>query len=441
MRLRFFYIFEHENHTTFTFMYIIILVLFYVLLPVVIIHFTERFTMVKRIGAVVIAYVFGLVLGNVGIFPAVSEAYNSLVQGKVALPADQVQALFEQGKLTANDLLHNKIAIVQDMLTTLTIPLAIPLLLFSLNFKKWFRLAGTTFLSLGLALLSVVIVVIVGFFIFRSRIPEIGKVSGMLIGIYSGGTPNLASIKTALHVDPDIFIMTHTADIVIGAVCLLFLITVAQKFFLLFLPAFKNHTNSEDTERLTREAEEMDNYKNIFSKKIFPGLLIAVLITIGIFAIGGALGMIVPQKFMMVVVILTITTLGLLFSLIPYVNRIEKTFPAGMYLIVVFCLVVSSMADLRGMINTEYLDLLLYVTLVYFGSLFVHILLSLVFRIDADTVIITSTAMIYSPPFVPVVASALKNKDIIISGLTTGIIGYVIGNYLGIFTGFVLGGL
>ena len=99
------------------------------------------------------------------------------------------------------------------------------------------------------------------------------------------------------------------------------------------------------------------------------------------------------------------------------------------------------MADLRGMINVKYLDLLLYVALVYFGSLFVHILLSIVFRIDADTVIITSTAMIYSPPFVPVVASALRNKDIIISGLTTGIIGYVIGNYLGIFTGFVLGGI
>jgi uncharacterized membrane protein len=64
----------------------------------------------------------------------------------------------------------------------------------------------------------------------------------------------------------------------------------------------------------------------------------------------------------------------------------------------------------------------------------------MIFRIDADTVIITSTAMIYSPPFVPVVAAALKNRDVIISGLTTGIIGYVIGNYLGIFTGFLLGG-
>jgi uncharacterized membrane protein len=33
---------------------------------------------------------------------------------------------------------------------------------------------------------------------------------------------------------------------------------------------------------------------------------------------------------------------------------------------------------------------------------------------------------------VPVVVSGLKNKDVLISGLITGIIGYAIGNYLGI---------
>ena len=39
-----------------------------------------------------------------------------------------------------------------------------------------------------------------------------------------------------------------------------------------------------------------------------------------------------------------------------------------------------------------------------------------------------------SPPFVPVIAAALKNKEIVVSGLIIGIIGYAIGNYLGVFT-------
>jgi len=41
-------------------------------------------------------------------------------------------------------------------------------------------------------------------------------------------------------------------------------------------------------------------------------------------------------------------------------------------------------------------------------------------------------AGIFSPPFVPVAASALKNKEIVFSGITTGIIGYAVGNYIGI---------
>ena len=182
----------------------------------------------------------------------------------------------------------------------------------------------------------------------------------------------------------------------------------------------------------------MDDFSGMFKKGVFGKLMLAVLIAIGVFALGGLVGMAVPEKSMMAAVILTITTVGLLLSLIPYINRIQKTFQAGMYIIIVFCLVVSSMADLKGIIQPEYIDLLLYVALVYFGSLFIHILLSMIFKIDADTVIITSTAMIYSPPFVPVIAGALKNKDVIISGLSAGILGYVIGNYLGIFTGLTL---
>ncbi len=420
-------------------MYIALLVAFYLLFPALIIYGTRRYSLMGKIGAVVIAYAVGLFLGNAGILPASSEAFHDLLQGRVAMPADEAQRLFEQGLITADDLLRNRIAHVQDLITTLTIPLAIPLLLFSMNIKKWLRLAGTTFLSLILALVSVVVVVFAGYYLFRDKIPELGKIAGMLIGIYSGGTPNLASIKEALNVDPEVFIMTHTADLVVGAITLLFLLTIAQRVFLLFLPPFNHSTDPAEIERLTREALEMEDYSGMFARDTFPRLLIALGLSVLIFAVGGALGMLVPPNAMMAVVILTITTLAILLSLVPWVNNIRKTYQAGMYLIIVFCLVVSSMADLRGMINVEYLDLLMYVGLVYFGSLFVHILLSMIFRIDADTVIITSTAMIYSPPFVPVVASALRNRDVIISGLTTGIIGYVIGNYLGIFTGFVLG--
>jgi len=53
-------------------------------------------------------------------------------------------------------------------------------------------------------------------------------------------------------------------------------------------------------------------------------------------------------------------------------------------------------------------------------------------KVDSDTHLIAITALIFSPPFVPVVAAILKNKQVIMTGMLVGIVGWVIGNYVGI---------
>ena len=78
---------------------------------------------------------------------------------------------------------------------------------------------------------------------------------------------------------------------------------------------------------------------------------------------------------------------------------------------------------------------MLFITWCYFGSLILHLILAKIFKVDADNFLITSTAFVFSPPFVPLVANALKNKDVIVTGITGGIIGYIIGNYLGVALG------
>jgi uncharacterized membrane protein len=58
--------------------------------------------------------------------------------------------------------------------------------------------------------------------------------------------------------------------------------------------------------------------------------------------------------------------------------------------------------------------------------------------LNVDDFLVTTTALAMSPPFVPVIAAALKNKKVIIPGLVVGIIGYAVGNYLGVFVATVL---
>jgi uncharacterized membrane protein len=416
----------------------VLLALFYFITPLIILYVCHVSKTVKKIGAVVIAYILGILAGNVGIFPRGSEVFHTLLAGKSALPGGEAQNLLEQGIITQNDLILNQLLSTQDLVMTLVIPLSIPLLLFSLDLRNSLKTLKTGILSFGIALFSLLISIVIGHLLFQNAIPESWKVSGMMVGLYTGGTPNLAALATALNVQPNIFILTHTYDLIIGIMLLFFFITIAQRLLNKFLPHFNGKGDGKKPIEIIKESEAPNNLLDYLKKKTLLPLLGAFGLAVLIFAVGGGLSLLVPKEYQMVTVILTITTLGLAVSLLPAINRIEKTFELGMYFILVFCITVASMADLRTIFQIEFLNLFLYVIIAVFGSMIIHIALSAIFKIDTDTTIITITALSTSPPFVPVVAGALKNKNIIILGITIGVVGYAIGNYLGVATAYLL---
>jgi uncharacterized membrane protein len=71
-------------------------------------------------------------------------------------------------------------------------------------------------------------------------------------------------------------------------------------------------------------------------------------------------------------------------------------------------------------------------------SVGLHFALAALFRIDADTVLITSTATIFGPAFIGPVARALRNRELVVSGLTTGLMGFAVGTYLGLAVAWLL---
>ena len=103
----------------------------------------------------------------------------------------------------------------------------------------------------------------------------------------------------------------------------------------------------------------------------------------------------------------------------------------------VFCLVFASMADI-SMFSMESMPLLVYILLAVPGALLWHGILSRIFKVDVDNFLIISVALSMSPPFVPVVASSLKNREIILPGLIIGLVGYALGNYIGILMGLLI---
>lgn len=418
---------------------IILLVIFYFTFPLVIIWMCRRWSFFRKLGSIVLAYGFGLVISTIGILPRGSDAYRTALQGDKYLPAEEVEALFTSGKISDEDILVNNIATTQDTLVAVGV-LAFPLLLFSLNIRRWLRYAKEGFFSMFLAIISIIVVVTSGFLIFRDIVPECWKVGGMLVGVYTGGTPNMVSLKLALDVEPNMFIMANTYDMVVGAITIIFFITAGPRFFRAFLPAFRKIEAAGESGDVM-DAESFEDYSGMFKKGVIMNLLKALGIAFLILGLSVGVSILVFGKMLDPVIILSITTLSIIASLFTWINRIEKTFQLGMYFVLIFSLIVASMADLRAIFSLSMLGVLGFVTWCYFGSLLLHLLLSMIFKIDADNYLITTTAFVFSPPFVPVVAVALKNKDVIITGITVGIIGYVIGNYLGVALGFFMKGL
>jgi uncharacterized membrane protein len=413
----------------------ILLVLFYIFFPLLILYLCNKYTLFERIGSVLIAYAFGLLLGNTGIFPSGSEIYLEMVDFSGFLNPDKANTLYEQGVISVYDLILNKIRRVQDLMTTITIPLALPLLLFGTDFKNFLKSAKGMILSMVFALIAVVFFIVLGYVVLKNIYDyPLWKVGGLLVGLYTGGTPNLASLKLMLNVSADQYIMTHTYDTLVSALYLFFLMSFGGRLIRKMLR--KNGKTTASVREVTKSMTELQ-WADLPKKQTLLSMGKGLLLSGLIFGISGGLSFLFKQENQMLVVILSITTLSILASLSPSVRKIRYSFDLGMYLILIFCLVVASMSDISNLMHISPW-LLFYISLVIFGTLVMHLLLSWIGGIHPDTLMITSTALICSPPFVPVIAGALKNREIVAGGLAIGILGYAIGNYLGFFLAMVL---
>src|SRR5512133_566636 len=106
---------------------IILLGIFYLFFPVVIIWLCKRWSLLQKIGAIGVAYLFGLLISGIGIFPDGSEQYKLALNGRPALPEHEIVNLVSSGTITENDIYANKVAGVQDTVLSVVVLIAFPL--------------------------------------------------------------------------------------------------------------------------------------------------------------------------------------------------------------------------------------------------------------------------------------------------------------------------
>lgn len=366
--------------------------------PAGIIFLTKKVKFFAVIGAVALCYALGIILGVCG------------------LPFDK--------ELTMS-------------VSEVTIPLAIPLILFSLNLNSAKRMAKKSLLSLVLVCVSVTVVVTAAFFISSPYIEDAAGITAMLSGLYTGGTPNLNAIGLALGVDSEILQMANTSDLIVGGFYFLFLLTFAKPVYSFILDRKNKNQESQcqncESQELSQYAQEYTLTK-LKGKKEFFRLVGVILLAVGCLGVSAGVAFLFTNYLNVTIVMLGVTAFGIGFSFLKPVRETKGTFQAGHYLILMFSLALSMSIDLSALVQSI-LPVLTIVACVQTATIALHVLLCRICKIDSKTALITSTAGVYGPAFIPPVAETLKDNSLLVPGLICGILGYAIGNFLGIGLG------
>ncbi len=326
----------------------------------------------------------------------------------------------------------------------LAIAVAIPLLLFNANIKEATKLSRTVSKSIAALLISLTAVTAISFFVFGKFLPDADILGGMAMGLYTGGTPNLNAIGSAMGLDRDVIALSNLADMMVGGIFYVFLLVLAKPLVDKLLGKFtRNRTY------LTSDVK-VENYESLerVPLKSVRGVLFCVLLSFLMALTSALIGVVIwfligePEgellTYLVPALLIGVTVFGLIGSFNNSIRKVRGNNLIGQYLILVFSFALASSLDLTN-IGANFVNIILFFGIITVGTFILHIIISYFFKVETDCTLIVITAGIYGPAFVPAVAKQIKNEDMIVPGLIVGSLGYAVGTFLGIGAALLFG--
>ena len=366
----------------------------------------------SKVTGCVMALIFAMVLSNTGIIPLEAPAY--------------------------------------DFVWDYVIPLSIPMLLFNADVKKIGRESGRLLIIYLISGIGTIAGGIVAYNLLKGAFADLGQVLPMMIGTYTGGSVNLVAMADAYHVGGELVSSSVVADNLLMALYFFALIAAAGSKF--FLRKYR-HPLIDEIEAQTKDGElggaaTFWKPKQVSLKDIAFCIALSLVIVAVSVNIADLLGAVIPTSNFVLALIngllgskyLIITTLTMLVAtLFPgQVGSIGGAQEIGTYLIHIFFAVIGVPASIY-MIVTKAPLLLLFCAIIVFVNMLFSFVFGKLFRFGLEEIIIASNANIGGPTTAAAMAIAKGWNGLIVPAILVGTLGYVLGNYYGIFAGTMIG--
>ena len=366
----------------------------------------------SKVTGCVMALIFAMVLSNTGIIPLDAPAY--------------------------------------DFVWSYIIPLAIPMLLFNADIKRIGRESGRLLIIYLISGIGTVAGGIVAYNLLKGAFADLGLVLPMMIGTYTGGSVNLVAMSDAYNVGGELVSSSVVADNLLMALYFFALIAAAgSKFFL----KHYRHPIIDELEKQSGEggikgAATFWKPKEVSLKDIAMCLALSLVIVAVSVKISSVFAALIPTSNFVLSLIngllgnqyLIITTLTMLIATFfpKQVGGIAGAQEIGTYLIHIFFAVIGVPASIY-MIVTKAPLLLLFCAIIVFVNMLFSFVFGKLLKFSLEEIIISSNANIGGPTTAAAMAIAKNWNALIVPAILVGTLGYVLGNYYGIFAGTMIG--
>ncbi|CAM3399553.1 DUF819 family protein [Cytobacillus oceanisediminis] len=381
------------------------------------IYLEQRYSWASKISGAIVALIGAIILSNTGIIPTASPVY--------------------------------------DAVWTFIIPLAIPLLLFHVNFKKIWQESGRLLIIFLISSIGTVAGVIISFFLLKDHIPMLDKIGAMLSASYIGGGVNFAAMAAKFETPGEMVSSAVVADNLMMAIYFVVLMMIPAMSF--FRSRFKApHVEKVERGSVGEEgktlAESFWKRKDISLMDMAMSVGTAFLLVIVSFKIAEFLDGFIPSgdetSFFLNLLnglfgdkYLMLTTLTFLFlALFPkYFESINGSQEIGTFLIYLFFVVIGIPASIPLIIQNAPL-LLVFVFIIIVVNMAVSLTAGKLLKYDLEEILLASNANVGGPTTAAAMAIAKGWKDLIGPILVVGTLGYIIGNYVGTTLGLWFSG-
>jgi len=337
-----------------------------------------------------------------------------------------------------------------DFVWSYIVPLAIPMLLFNADIKKIGRESGRLLIIYFISGIGTIAGGFAAYNLLKGSFADLGTVLPMMIGTYTGGSVNLVAMADAYKVGGELVSASVVADNLLMALYFFALIAAAGLKFLLgkYRHPLIDERNAQSDRGENAGAADFWSPKQVSLKNISMCIALSLVIVAISVNISGFFAELIPTANFGLSLIngllgnqyLIITTLTMIAAtLFPeQIGNISGAQEIGTYLIHIFFAVIGVPASIY-MIAANAPLLLLFCAIIVFVNMLFSFGFGRIFGFSLEEIIISSNANIGGPTTAAAMAIAKGWNALIVPAILVGILGYVLGNYYGIFVGTLIG--